>query len=358
MALVLLLGGWIGIRAMVLTGEAQAIAAPGVARFSGGVSSGVSGAPAAEVQLAGWCPLVPPVVDLAPIAARCGTAAEPVRLAGGSVPPSAAGASGAPGAIIDHGFMLAPGHEGQKPVATVREDVPTPASVSPAALAGEPRSGRRRWSVDAWMFVRRGEGALTLGTMTPFYGASQYGVVVRRAFGSGPRPRAFAYARVAGATEVLDRQVALGLGVRPLRAVPVAVLAEGRLQQDLYGKHVRPAAALVSEVPPVKLPLGLTGDVYGQAGWVGGRGATPFFDAQAVVDRGVVRAWRGTDVRLGGGVWGGGQKGAVRLDVGPRASIRTHMKGWPVQVSADYRFRIAGHAAPGSGPAVTLSTGF
>lgn len=352
MALALLLGGWIGMRAMVLAGDAQAIAAPGVAGIAG--PTGVAPVP----DVAGWCPFVPPVVEIPQIAARCGKAAEPARLAAAAVPAPMVASGGMPGAIVDHGFALAPGQAGQRSVATVREDVPTPAAASPGALAGEAGRVRRRWSADAWMFARRGEGALALGTMTPFYGASQYGVVVRRTFGSAPHPRAFAYMRMTGATEVLDRQIALGLGARPLRGVPVAVLAEGRLQQDLYGVHVRPAAAVVSEVPPVALPLGLTGEVYAQAGWVGGRGATPFFDAQAVVDRRVVRAWRGAEVRLGAGAWSGGQKGAVRLDLGPRASIRTRIKGWPVQVSADYRFRVAGQAAPGSGPAVTLSTGF
>ena len=351
MALALLLGSWVGMRTMVLAGGTQAIAAASLA----------SAAP--DVEPAGWCPFVPPVVEMPPITARCGQGGAPARFAGGAPTPALAVSPGAgPTAIPDHPFQLMPGTASERPVATVREDVPTlakaSAAVPPGALAGEPGRARRRWSADAWMFVRRGEGALTLGTMTPFYGASQYGVVVRRAFGPGPRPRAFAYARMTGATEVLDRQLALGLGVRPLRAVPVAVLAEGRLQQDLTGKQVRPAAALVSEVPPIRLPWGLRGEVYGQAGWVGGRGATPFFDAQAVVDRGVVRAGRGTELRLGAGAWSGGQMGAVRLDVGPRASIRTRFKGWPVQVSADYRFRVAGHAAPGSGPAVTLSTGF
>lgn len=350
MALALLLGSWVGMRTMVLAGGTQAIAAASLA----------GAAPGAEP--AGWCPFVPPVVELPQVTARCGEAGAPTRFAAAPMPvPSALPGTG-PTAIPDHAFNLTPGPASERPAAMVREDVPTPgkasAAVPPGALAGEAGRARRRWSADAWMFVRRGEGALTLGTMTPFYGASQYGVVVRRAFGPGPRPRAFAYARMTGATEVLDRQVALGLGVRPLRAVPVAVLAEGRLQQDLAGTQVRPAAALVSEVPPIPLPLGLRGEVYGQAGWVGGRGATPFFDAQAVVDRSVVRAWRGTEVRLGAGAWSGGQKGALRLDVGPRASIRTRVKGWPVQVSADYRFRVAGHAAPGSGPAVTVSTGF
>ena len=143
-----------------------------------------------------------------------------------------------------------------------------------------------------------------------------------------------------------------------MRKVPVAVLGEARLQQDMTGTRLRPAVAVVSELPPLALPLGMTGEVYGQAGWVGGRGATPFYDVQGVADRSVAHPWRGADLRLGAGAWSGGQNGAVRLDIGPRASLRVRVRGVPVRVSADWRFRVAGRAAPGSGPAVTLSTGF
>lgn len=326
---------------MVLAGEPLAVAAP-----------------ASQENVGGACPVMwsPPYRDgdMKPADVGCRTqrffAAPPAAVTG------APGA--APPAMASEVFSLPSMPAARGATTTVREDVPMPAAVAPAALAGEPRNGRRRWSADAWAYLRGGAGAATLGGMTPVYGASQYGVVVRRAFGSAPRSRAFAYLRIAGAADGMDRQTALGIGLRPLRGLPVAVLAEGRLQQDLYGTRLRPAAALVSELPPQALPFGFTGEVYGQAGWVGGAGATPFYDVQALADRGVLQPWRGIDLRLGAGVWSGGQRDAVRLDIGPRASVRTTVRGWPVRVAADWRFRVAGRAAPGSGPALTLSTGF
>ncbi|WP_225207672.1 hypothetical protein [Novosphingobium huizhouense] len=221
-----------------------------------------------------------------------------------------------------------------------------------------PAHGGRRWSADAWLLVRNGGPSGTLAGLVPSYGASQYGLVVRRTFGAGPRAPAFAYVRIAGATGHDEAQLAAGLGLRPLPRIPLALLGEARLQRDGQGMALRPALAAVSEVPPARLPFGIEGNVYAQAGWVGGAGATPFFDAQATVERRIPLPLAGVELRLGGGAWAGGQKGATRLDVGPRAALRTAIAGRPVQVAADWRVRVAGDAAPGSGPALTLSTGF
>lgn len=225
-------------------------------------------------------------------------------------------------------------------------------------LAGEAGARRRRWSGDAWLFLRRGGGPGSLASLLPSYGASQYGGVIRRSFGDGPQPRSFAYLRVAGATGARDAQAAMGIGVRPIAGLPIAVLAEGRLQQGTQATRLRPALAAISEVPPVALPLGFEGNVYAQGGWVGGHDATAFFDAQATAERRLPLWSAGPELRLGGGIWSGGQKGAVRLDLGPRAAIRTTVKDMPVQLAVDWRFRVGGKALPGSGPALTLSTGF
>ncbi|MCH2487899.1 MAG: hypothetical protein MK010_09195, partial [Erythrobacter sp.] len=64
------------------------------------------------------------------------------------------------------------------------------------------------------------------------------------------------------------------------------------------------------------------------------------------------------EISIGAGAWGGVQRGAGRLDIGPSASVALRLGRSPVWLSADYRFRIAGDAQPGSGAAVTLSTGF
>ena len=225
-------------------------------------------------------------------------------------------------------------------------------------LVGASTARGRRWSGDAWLLLRGGDGAVLAGALAPSYGASQYGLVVRRSFGSASRPPAFAYLRLAGATAREETQLAAGLGVRPVPRLPVAVLAEGRVQRSRSGTRLQPGVAVVSELPPVALPLGLEANVYAQGGWLGGADATAFVDAQAIAERRIALPVRGAELRLGAGVWGGGQKGAKRLDAGPRAALRTSVAGIPMQVAADWRVRIAGDAQPGSGPALTISAGF
>ena len=63
-------------------------------------------------------------------------------------------------------------------------------------------------------------------------------------------------------------------------------------------------------------------------------------------------------VDVGGGVWGAAQPGLARLDIGPQASVRLPLAGTGIRLSADWRFRIAGDAAPASGPTLTVGTDF
>ena len=97
--------------------------------------------------------------------------------------------------------------------------------------------------------------------------------------------------------------------------------------------------------------------LYAQVGYVGGKQSTPFFDVQAVADRKLTSAGS-AELRLGAGVWSGGQKGAARLDLGPRASLRLDTAPARSRLALDWRFRVAGDARPGSGPTLTFSAGF
>jgi hypothetical protein len=147
-----------------------------------------------------------------------------------------------------------------------------------------------------------------------------------------------------------------------MQRLPVAVLGEARLQDNGRVARVRPVIMAVSEFPPLRLPFAAEAEVYAQAGWAGGRGATGFYDAAAVVEHHVLAPLPGADLRFGSGLWSGGQRGAARLDLGPRLELRG-MLGKPgrrigVRLDLDWRFRVAGRAEPGSGPAVTLAAGF
>ncbi len=227
---------------------------------------------------------------------------------------------------------------------------------------GQPRM--RRWSADGWLLVRAGDQPPALVAGAAAYGGSQAGAVVRYAFAPASALRPQAYVRVSGAlgNRVRQNEAALGLMVRPLRGLPVAVLGEWRLQEQSGQTRTRPVVMAVTELPPLRLPLGIEAEAYAQGGWAGGRGATPFYDLSASLQRRVMRPLLGAQVSAGGGVWSGGQRGAARLDVGPRIELRT-MVGPPsrrigVRVGVDWRFRVAGRAEPGSGPALTVAAGF
>lgn len=220
-----------------------------------------------------------------------------------------------------------------------------------------------RLSADAWLLLRGGSAAAAvpatpLAAGTAGYGGSQSGAVLRyRLFLEDPR-RLSAFLRVSSATYTSDREATLGLSARPVGSIPILLQAEARLQSDGNGSRLRPAVQAVSQFPPLALPLGWRGEVYAAGGYVGGRGATPFYDAQSVVDHPLFGIGRSAEFRLGGGAWAGGQKGVGRVDVGPRASVTFRVKRISVRAAVDYRARVAGHAAPGSGPALTLSAGF
>ena len=123
------------------------------------------------------------------------------------------------------------------------------------------------------------------------------------------------------------------------------------------GTEVRPAIFAVTEVPQMRLPLSVRGEAYVQAGYVGGDFATAFVDGQARLERQVAR-FGDSELTGGAGVWGGAQKGAARLDVGPTAGLSFRLGEARGHVAADYRFRVAGDAQPASGPALTVSAGF
>lgn len=215
------------------------------------------------------------------------------------------------------------------------------------AAAGAPN----RWSGSAWLLLRgdRAPALAPAGTL----GGSQSGLRLSyRLNGDASRPLALSarlympLARRAGA------EAALGLDWRPLRSLPVHLLAERR---QALGGEGRSAFALslhggVAERP---LPGGFRLDAYGQLGLVGARSRDLFADAAARIS--LPAAGR---VSLGAGVWGGAQPGAARLDAGPHASIRLPLAGESLRLSAEYRFRIAGDASPGSGPVLSLGSDF
>lgn len=233
---------------------------------------------------------------------------------------------------------------------------PTYAPQAAEAMRRDP-AGLPRWSMDGWALWRQDNDSPLLSGR-PSYGRSQAGAVLRYHLvptsGHAPQLHLRGSLALAGRQE---REAALGASARPLPGVPVRLAAEARVSETDRGTEVRGAAYAVTELAPVRLPGGFTGEAYAQGGYVSGAFATPFVDGQARI----TRQFAGSeDLRLeaGGGAWGGAQEDARRLDVGPSAALAFRIGPARGRVSADYRFRVAGDAEPASGPALTLSAGF
>jgi hypothetical protein len=144
-------------------------------------------------------------------------------------------------------------------------------------------------------------------------------------------------------------ELAVGIDWRPVRVLPVSLIAERRQR---LGRDGRTAFAITAYgggsrdlSPHIRL------DLYGQAGMVGLRSRDLFADGALRVSR------RIGPVELGAGAWGAAQPGAARLDAGPSLSWRLPART-NLRLQADWRFRLAGEAAPGSGPALTLAADF
>ncbi|MCB2087702.1 MAG: hypothetical protein R3E18_03430 [Sphingomonadaceae bacterium] len=232
---------------------------------------------------------------------------------------------------------------------------PTPPAMADKMAVQQPQ----RWSLDSWLFVRDGSGAAS--TAAPFastYGASQAGAVLRYRLAANSANQPNAYFR---AYKALDKggeeEAALGLAARPLAKIPLMANAEMRATRVGGKTRLRPAGFVYTQLAPLDMGGGMRAEAYGQAGYVGGAGKTAFVDGQLRLDREVARFKLG-DLRAGAGAWGGAQKGAARLDIGPSASIGLPLGQNPARLSMDYRMRVAGDAQPEDGIAVTLFSNF
>lgn len=365
-ALVLVLGGWVAMRAMMW--DAVALAPDGLPQFASftredaepSVRPMPAPAPPERARYPGDRPAPRRLLEQA---GRNETARSPVwqtRPLPASVPDPAPPAGVSVQATAAHQLMwMAAVSQIPLPVAALLpRSPPAPAAFYP--VGREPAQRTRRWSGDAWLLLREGSQAALSGTTSPAtYGASQAGAVIRYRLAPASDHRPAAYLRATAALGGMrDRQAAAGISARPFARVPIVAAAEVRLTDQGGGNRARPAIMAVTELPQFPLPAGFRGEAYAQAGWVGGRNATAFADGQMRAERAVAKIGRG-ELRAGGGVWGGAQKGAARLDIGPSATLGVAVSdNAAARVAVDWRLRVAGDARPGSGPALTLSAGF
>ncbi len=146
-------------------------------------------------------------------------------------------------------------------------------------------------------------------------------------------------------------EVAIGARIQPLGGIPLWVTAERRQRLGRFGGG-RNAFALFIEggVYERPMPWRFRLDAYFQGGVVGFHHRDRFIDGAMTLTRPVYKKFS-----AGLGLWGGAQPGLYRVDAGPRVTMRVRDN---IKVHLDYRQRLAGNAAPASGPALTLAGDF
>jgi hypothetical protein len=209
-------------------------------------------------------------------------------------------------------------------------------------------SSKNRFSGSAWALMRsEGGSALANGGQL---GGSQIGM--RLFYAPRSEPLAIT-ARVSTAINAPNgREAAVGIA---LRGRHVGLIAEHRFSLDKGGRDA-PAVFAYGGVSDVKVG-GLKLDGYVQTGVVGIKEPAAFVDGAVRVEREILKA-ESASLAVGAGAWGGAQKGAARIDVGPQIVARVAVAQTNLRVSAEWRQRVAGDAAPASGPSVTVGFDF
>jgi hypothetical protein len=206
-----------------------------------------------------------------------------------------------------------------------------------------------RFSGSAWSLLRNESGpSLASGGQL---GGSQVGF--RMFYTPGSKALALTARISAPLSQPTGREVAIGVA---LRGHNIGIIAEQRLALDKGGRNA-PAVFAYGGAYNVKLSGGLKLDGYAQAGIVGIKSVAAFVDGAVRVERTVLKAGKAS-LAIGAGLWGGAQPGVSRIDVGPQIAMRLAVAETNLRVSADWRQRIAGDAAPSSGPSVTVGFDF
>lgn len=214
-------------------------------------------------------------------------------------------------------------------------------TTDPAPLLAPPTS-RERWS-GSFYAVTRGAGGV--GT-APLLGGTQAGFRAYRMVGrTFAATASFAASPGDGGT----REATIGVALRGRNAGLIAersvrIGSGGASGFRLFGY------AGVTEVLPARFRI----EGYGQAGVSSGQA---FADGALALERPLLEQGD-VEISAGASSWASIQRGARRIDVGPQLVARIPVAGQRIRVSAEWRMRIAGNAAPGSGPSVTVGADF
>ncbi|KQN20582.1 hypothetical protein ASE86_15095 [Sphingomonas sp. Leaf33] len=234
-----------------------------------------------------------------------------------------------------------------------------PSRPEPAPIGGDPLAvarlpdvdpqENRRISVSGWLIARPGRGTGS-GPFAPQLGGSQAGIRIDYALSKAVA----ATVRLTAPTRGIGREMALGVAWRPA-GVPLRVVVEQRIALD--AGRGGPSIGVSGGVSAVPLPANFRLEGYAQAGVIVRNGVERFADGSARATRPLSEG-RAVDLDIGLGAWGGAQRGASRLDIGPSLGARVAVAGQRLRVALDWRQRIAGDARPGSGPALSMGLDF
>lgn len=350
----LTLGGWTAIRVAMLW---PAVGAPAVATVQAPGPSVASPTPVASTSASASAPAPPGPAGREAAAAWPLPAPPADRSFGQRVPfggarPGAvmAAAMSTTAAPIVAPSIVAPPTNGMPLPASPA--LPPPLSLPLPSTPIAP-TGSGRWTASAWLIARDGaRGALQGGQL----GDSQAGV--RTNYALDAARRLALTARMSAPLSGRGAEAALGVAWRPPR-LPVQIIAEQRIGLDggRYGGRGGPTLLAAGGIGPTGLAAGATLEAYAQAGLIVRDGGEGFADAAARVVRPIASPG-GLRIDLGAGAWGGAQRGTERLDIGPTLGVAVPAGGARLRLTFDWRVRVAGRAAPGSGPALSLGTDF
>jgi hypothetical protein len=195
---------------------------------------------------------------------------------------------------------------------------------TPVGLPDRPVESR--WSGSLFAIARPSGSGGGLGSSQ--LGGSQIGARVAYALDAARR---FALVgRVATPLEGRGREAALGVEWRP-PGVPIRLFAEQRVALD--GGRGGPSVGVIAGVDR-PLGRGFRLEAYGQAGAIKRDRAEGFADGAARATRRVAAIGPAT-LDLGAGAWGGAQRGAERLDVGPTLGVAAPVAGRTLRLTVD-----------------------
>ncbi len=342
--LLLVIGCWVGIRAVsLLPGGMQPIEA---------TTETILATPA-KAEATGRAPTVAADLPFQPDPSNAAATNPPLRLAFSTPFAPARPPSLQPALVANPPTIPAPTFTARRaaptPFPAERHFAPSPAA--PPAFSSPPAPNPSRWAGSAWAFFRDDDGG---GTLAPggTLGGSQAGArLTYRLNNDRTRPLSLSARLYTPLDNARGAEAALGIDWRPIASLPINLLAERR---QAIGRDGRSDFALMvhggGETRLANGRVRING--YGQAGIVGIEARDLFADGA------ITATTRIGPVDVGGGAWAGAQPGVARLDLGPHASFRLSVGRASLRAAAEWRFRVAGDAAPGSGPTLTISAGF